>query len=83
MTDQPVTTLHVAFYGIDAGDGRLSDLIDRIDRWSEDNLGIEEPPHSFDTHRVPVSREAREDVPVFDPPIVCVNCPPRETGGEG
>lgn len=61
MSEQPVTTLHIAFYGIDRDDGRFTDLIDRIDRWSEDNLGIEDPPHSFDTHRVPVTPGAGVD----------------------
>lgn len=58
MSTQPVTTLHVVLYGIDGDDGRLPELIDVIDRWSEDNLGIEEPPHSWATHRVPVNQEA-------------------------
>lgn len=55
MSTQPVTTLHVAFHGIDAGDGRLVELTDLIDRWSEDSLGIVDPPHGWATHRVPVT----------------------------
>lgn len=54
MSDQPVTTLNLAFYGIDEDDGRLTELIDMIDRWADDNLGIEEVPHSWATHRVPI-----------------------------
>lgn len=54
MATQPVTTLQVAFYGIDGNDGRLNELTDMIDRWSEDNLGIFEPPHTWATHHVPV-----------------------------
>lgn len=57
VATQPVTTLHVALYGIDGNDGRLVDLIDRIDRWADDNLG-EEPTHSRDTHYGPVRSEA-------------------------
>lgn len=56
MSTIPVTTLHVALYGVDADDGRLTDLIDRIDRWADDNLG-EEPAHSRDTHYVSVRHE--------------------------
>lgn len=50
---QPVTTLHVALYGIHKDDGRLGELVDLIDRWADDSLGIEEPAHSRDTYFVP------------------------------
>jgi hypothetical protein len=57
---QPVTTVHIALYGIDADHGRLSDLVDVINHWANDNLGIDRPPLSWDTYHVPDRREPKD-----------------------